>query len=183
MTEPLHEGTAVPHAAGQAKVFPPLDPSTFAPQLIWLAIAFTALYVILSRFVLPRVGEVIEERRHRIKRDLDTAERLKDDTHKALRAYEKSLADARANASGIAKETRERLSGETDKEKTAIDKQIATKLAEADKRIASTKQKALTSVSEVAADTAGAVVKQLIGADVTADEVKRALAATADRSK
>ena len=60
MTEPVHEGTAVPHEAGHAKVFPPLDPSTFAPQIIWLAITFTALYVILSRFALPRVGEVIE---------------------------------------------------------------------------------------------------------------------------
>ena len=177
MTEPVHEGTEVPHAAGHSKVFPPLDPSTFAPQLIWLAIAFTALYVILSRFALPRVGEVIEERRDRIKRDLDTAERLKDDTRKALKAYEKSLADARANASGIAKETRERLGGESDKEKAAIDKQIAVKLAEAEARIAETKRKALASVSDVAADTAGAVVKQLIGADVTADEVKRALAA------
>ena len=181
MTEPLHEGTAVPHDAGHAKVFPPLDPSTFAPQLIWLAIAFTALYLLLSKFALPRVGEVLEERADRIKRDLDTAERLKDDTQKALKAYEKSLADARANASGIAKETRERLGGESDKEKVAIDKQIAAKLAEAEKRITATKIKALASVSEVAADTAGAVVKQLINADVTADEVKRALAATSGK--
>lgn len=181
MTEPVQEGTAVPHDAGHAKVFPPLDPSTFAPQLIWLAIAFTALYLLLSKFALPRVGDVIEERAERIKRDLDNAERLKDDTQKALKAYEKSLADARANASGIAKETRERLGGESDKEKVAIDKQIAAKLTEADKRITATKLKALASVSEVAADTAGAVVKQLIGADVTADEVKRALAATSGK--
>ena len=176
MTEPVHEGTEVPHDAGHAKVFPPLDPSTFAPQLIWLAIAFTALYVLLSKFALPRVGEVIEERRQRIQRDLDTAERLKDDTQAALKAYEKSLADARANASGIAKETRERLSAESDKEKATIEKQIAAKLADAEARIAGTKAKALASVSDVAADTAGAVVKHLIGADVSADEVKRALA-------
>jgi F-type H+-transporting ATPase subunit b len=176
MTEPVNEGTAVPHDAGHAKVFPPLDPSTFAPQLIWLAITFVGLYIILSKFALPRVGEVIEERRDRIKRDLDTAERLKDDTQKALKTYEKSLTDARANASGIAKETRERLSGESDKEKIASEKQLAAKLVEAEARIGATKIKALASVSEVAADTAGAVVKQLIGADVTADEVKRAMA-------
>ena len=181
MTEPVHEGTAVPHDAGHAKVFPPLDPSTFAPQLIWLALTFTALYVILSRFALPRVGEVIEERRDRIKRDLDTAERLKDDTQKALKAYEKSLGDARANASGIAKETRDRLSSDSDKEKAAIDKQIAAKLAEADTRILATKSKALASVNDVAADTAGAVVRQLIGADVSADEIKRALTAGAGK--
>ena len=62
--------TAVPHEAGHAKVFPPLDSGTFAPQLIWLALTFGLLYLLLKRFYLPRVGEVIEERRERIQRDL-----------------------------------------------------------------------------------------------------------------
>ena len=77
-------GTAVPEGVGPGKVFPPLDPGTFAPQLIWLALTFGLLYLILKRVVLPRVGEVIEERGDRIKRDLAQAEKLKADTEKAL---------------------------------------------------------------------------------------------------
>jgi len=46
-------GTAVPEGAGHAKVFPPLDPGTFAPQLIWLALTFGLLYLALKRVVLP----------------------------------------------------------------------------------------------------------------------------------
>ncbi|MEZ5908579.1 MAG: hypothetical protein R3D31_07245 [Hyphomicrobiaceae bacterium] len=45
--------------------------------------------------------------------------------------------------------------------------------------IAATKTKALAQINEVAADTAGAVVKALIGADVSRDEVVKALAAAA----
>jgi len=177
MAEPKQQGTAVGHEPGHAKVFPPLDPSTVVPQLIWLALIFSALYVVLARSVLPRVGEVIDERRDRIKRDIDTAERLKDDTQTALKTYEKALADARGKASGIAKETRERLAGESDKEKASSEKQLAAKLADAEVRITATKQKALASVNDVAAETAGAVVKQLIGADVSPEEVKRAMSA------
>jgi len=46
--------------------FPPFDPTYFASQLFWFAISFVLLYVLLSRFVLPRIGGAIEERRDRI---------------------------------------------------------------------------------------------------------------------
>lgn len=175
MTEPVTAGTTIPHDAGTKKVFPPLDPSTVAPQLFWLALTLTALYLMLSRVALPRIGGVIEERRERIRRDLDSAERLKGETDKAMQAYEKALADARANASGIARQTRDHLAAESAKEKAAVEGQLLAKLTEAEARIGETKKKALASVNEIAADTAGSIVKQLIGQDVSADEVKRVL--------
>lgn len=174
--ETLHEGTEVPHDAGHSKVFPPLDPANVAPQLFWFVVTFIALYFMMSRFALPRIRDVIEERADRIKRDLDAAERLKGDTEKALAAYEKALADARGNASGIARQTREKLASETDAERHKVEADLAAKLASAEKAIAATKAKALASVSEIAAETAGEVVRVLSGKDVSLDEVKRALA-------
>ncbi len=185
--------TSAPQAAGQAtgtavgvepaakKVFPPLDPSTVAPQLFWLALTFAALYLMLSRVALPRIGSIIEERRDRIRRDMDAAERLKGETDKAMLTYEKALNDARTNASGIARETRDRLAAETDKEKIAVESQLTAKLTQAEARIGEAKKKALASVNEIAADTAGSIVKQLIGQDVSADDVKRALQAVAGK--
>lgn len=175
----LSTGTEVPHDAGQAKVFPPLDPTVFAPQLFWLAITFGALYVILSRVALPRVSEVIEERRDRIQRDFDAAERLKDETDKALNGYEKALADARSNASSIANKEREVLNEEVAKEQAKVEDQITAKLAEAEARIAETKIKALQGVNTIAADTAVAIVAKLVGDTVSTDEAKRALPASA----
>jgi F-type H+-transporting ATPase subunit b len=154
---------------------PQLNAEHFAPQLFWLAVTFLALFFIMAKIALPRVGEVIEERRDRIKRDLEAASRLKAETDKALADYEKALADARANASGIAKETREALAAETDAERHRVDAQITAKLHEADARIATTKSKALTAIGDIAADTARAVVAKLIGQDVSSDEVKKVL--------
>ena len=171
--------TAAAEAAEEAHKssggLPQLDPSHFEPQLFWLAVTFVLLFFIMARIALPRVGEVIDERRDRIKRDIEAASRLKAETDKALADYEKALADARANASGIAKQTREALGAETEVERQRVDTQIAAKIAEADKRIAATKTKAIGAIGEVAADTARAVVSKLIGQDVSPDEVKKVL--------
>ncbi|HPG88260.1 MAG TPA: F0F1 ATP synthase subunit B' [Hyphomicrobium sp.] len=162
------------HEASKAGL-PQLNPDTFVPQLFWLVLTFVTLLFVMSKIALPRVGEVIEERTERIQRDVDAAGRLKADTDKALADYEKALADARANASGIAKQTREKLSSETDAEKARAEAGITAKLAEAETRIAATKTKALTAVNDIAAETARAVVSKLVGQDVSLDDVKKVL--------
>ncbi|HET6389722.1 F0F1 ATP synthase subunit B' [Hyphomicrobium sp.] len=163
---------AVPPETGG---LPQLNSHHFLPQLFWLAVTFVTLLFVMSKIALPRVGEVLEERRDRIKRDLDAAARLKAETDKALADYEKALSDARTNASGIAKETRERLASETETERHRVDEQIAAKLREAEKRIAGTKSKATSAIGDIATDTARAVVEKLIGQSVTPDEVKKVL--------
>jgi len=167
--------TGTPTDAPHAKVFPPLDVGTFTPQLVCLALTFALLYVLLKRAVLPRVGEVIEERSDRVKRDLAQAETLKAETAKALANYERALSDARAQAGAIVKTMRDKLADEAGKERAKVDAQIAAKLAEAEMRIAETKSRALGSVGDIASEVAGTIVTRLIGAEPTKDEVKRAL--------
>ncbi|MCH9808809.1 MAG: F0F1 ATP synthase subunit B [Alphaproteobacteria bacterium] len=168
------------HGGGHSSTFPPFNSETFAPQLVWLFLTFTLLYVLMSRLVLPRIGEVIEERRDRIQRDLDTAERLKGDTDKALADYEKALSDARTNAGSIARETREKLDVKVAERQAVVDAEIDGRIAEAEKQIAETRAKAQASVSDIASDVAGAIVKQLIDTDVSSADVKAAIASQAN---
>jgi F-type H+-transporting ATPase subunit b len=168
------EGMAV-QQSGEHKVFPPLDPNTFAPQLIWLTIAFGLLYLFLWRHILPRVGEVIDERRERIKRDLAQAEKLKSATVVALANYKQALADARTEANDVVKVMRDKIADEADRERMKQGAEIAAKLAQAEKRIAEAKAKALTGLADVASDVAAAIVTRLIGEEVKKDKVERAL--------
>ncbi len=176
VAEKVAESSALPP---ESSGLPQLNPHHFTPQLFWLAVTFVALLFVMWKIALPRVGEVIEERRDRIKRDLDAAARLKDETDKALANYEKALADARSNASGIAKQTRESLAAETEAERHRVDDQIAVKLKDADARISVTKSKALSAIGDIATETARAVVEKLIGQNVTADDVKKVLSPVA----
>ncbi len=154
---------------------PQMNAEYFPTQLFWLALTFLLLWFVLSKIALPRVGEVIDERKERIARDIESASRLKSDTDKALAEYEKALADARSNASAIAKQTREKLTAETVAEKAKVEAQLSAKLHEAETRIAATKSKAMSAVSEIAGETAREVVSKLIGHDVTLADVKKVL--------
>src|SRR5271169_6930865 len=80
---------------GHKAPFPPFQRDTFASQLVSLAIAFVALYLIVSRVALPRVGKTIDDRQNAIEGDLAQAQNLKDESDGALRAYESELAGAR----------------------------------------------------------------------------------------
>jgi F-type H+-transporting ATPase subunit b len=163
------------HGKGASK-FPPFDSSTFAPQLVWLAISFGLLYLLMSRIALPKVASVLAERRERIQRDLGEAERLKEQTDAALAAYEKSLSDARGRAQGLAKDMRDRMSTAMEQERRKADEANAAKLAATETQIAETKARALASVDQLAADTAAAIVERLIGETVAADEARAAVA-------
>ena len=154
---------------------PQMELHDFAPQLIWLAISFIALYIIMARVALPRIATVIEERRDRIASDIDQAEQLKQKTDEAIAAYEEALSQARTRALGIAQETREVLTGEVEAEKLEVEKQIAEKTAEAEKRILDAKTAALSHVNEVAGDVAQSIVQELIGGKLTKAEVNQAV--------
>src|SRR6202166_1806298 len=91
-------------AAGGKPPFPPFQKDTFASQLVSLVIAFVALYLIVSRVALPRVGALIDARQSRIEGDLAEAQKLKDESEAALKAYEADLAAARSKAQAIGAE-------------------------------------------------------------------------------
>jgi F-type H+-transporting ATPase subunit b len=148
---------------GHGGAFPPFEPNTFASQLVSLVIAFVALYLIVSRIALPRVGSVIDARQNAIEGDLAEAQKLKDASDAALKAYEAELAAARSRAQAIGAETREKLNAASEAERKTLEEQLSVKLAQAEKTIAATREGAMSNVRGIAADAASAIVQRLTG--------------------
>ena len=148
---------------GHGEAFPPFEPSTFASQLVSLLIAFVALYLIVSRIALPRVGSLLDARQNAIEGDLAEAQRLKDASDGALQAYEAELAAARSRAQAISAETREKLNAAAEVERNTLEARLTQKLAEAEKTIAATRGAAMRNVRGIAAEAAAAIVQRLTG--------------------
>jgi len=174
MAEESHGG----HTEADGGAFPPFDSSTFASQLVSLVIAFVALYIIVSRVALPRVGAVIDARQNKIEGDLADAQKLKDESEAALKAYEGELANARARAQAIGAETREKLNAASEAERKTLEDRLAGRLAEAEKTIAATRATAMSNVRGIAADAASAIVQRLTGAAPEGKAVEAAVDAS-----
>ena len=167
------EGTGA--EGGHQGAFPPMDAKSFPSQIFWLVIFFGLLYLLMSKVALPRMAAVLANRHKAIESDLSKASALKHETEAAIQHYEKSLADARANAQGIATETRARIASEIEAERSALEKTLSVKLAEADARIAASKAKAMQDVHEVAAETAAEIVSELTGHKVSKEHAAKAI--------
>jgi F-type H+-transporting ATPase subunit b len=154
---------------------PQLNPHDFAPQLVWLAITFGLLYVIMSRVALPRIAGVLERRRERISGDVDEAKRLGRQAQDAETAYKTALADAKAKAHAIAQQTKDSLGAEVEAKRHDVERQIAAKLQEAEQRISASKQSAMNEVGAIAAATTQEIIGRLIGGDVAPDQLSQAL--------
>ncbi|WP_213772321.1 F0F1 ATP synthase subunit B' [Bradyrhizobium sp. dw_78] len=170
--------TAHTEADGQKHPFPPFQKDTFASQLVSLAIAFVALYLIASKIALPRVGGLLDERQNAIDGDLAEAQKLKDQSDAALKAYESELASARSRAQAIGAETREKLNAASEAERKTLEEKLSLKLAGAEKTIAATREAAMSNVRGIAADAASAIVRQLTGLQPDTQSVNSAVDAS-----
>ncbi|MGH6855167.1 MAG: F0F1 ATP synthase subunit B' [Aestuariivirga sp.] len=158
---------------------PQLDTSAWPTQLIWLAITFFALYLVISRLAIPRIGGVIEKRKSTIASDIAQAHALKAETDAAIQSYEAALGEARGKAQAIARDNRNKLNAEIDAERGKLDQALGAKVAGAEKQIAAARDKALADIKSVAADIAANIVNTLIGARVSKTAAAEAVAKAA----
>ncbi|WP_319824808.1 F0F1 ATP synthase subunit B' [Thalassovita sp.] len=175
MATQTHE--AAGHAAeAAAPGMPQLDFSNWGNQIFWLLVTLVVIYFVLSRVALPRIAAVLAERQGTITNDIAAAEELKAKAVEAEQAYNKALADARAEAQRIVAETKAEIQADLDAATAKADAEIAAKVAEGEKVIAGIRANALESVKDVAKDTAGAVIAAL-GGEADAKTVDAAVAA------
>ena len=166
------EGT---QAAAPKGGLPQLNSDDFAPQLVWLALTFGALYWIMSRIALPRIADVIEKRRDHIASDIDAAKQFKQRSETAEAAYLADLADAKSKAHAIAQETRDQLNAKTDARRADVDSQLNAKLIESEKRIGAAKKAALKEINAIATSTTREIVNHLIGKKPSNKDLAKAI--------
>ncbi|WP_294924001.1 F0F1 ATP synthase subunit B' [uncultured Paracoccus sp.] len=146
-------------AAAEAGGLPQLDPTIFGNLIFWLVVALGVTYWALSRIALPRIGGVLADRQGAITGDLMAAEEFKQKAKEAEAAYDKALADARAEAQKIVAANRAEIQAELDQAIAHADAEIAARAAESEKRIADIRASALDDARSVARDVTEELVR------------------------
>lgn len=165
--------------AGEAVGMPQLDMTTFSNQIFWLVVALIAMYFVVSKIALPRIGSVLAERKGIITNDVTAAEELTQKAADAEVAYNQALKDARAEANKIVADAKAEIQADLDVAIAKADAEIAAKSAESEKAIGEIRANAMESVTAVAQDTA----KEIVSAFGSKADAKKIAAAVADRVK
>ena len=154
---------------------PQLNFATWPSQILWLAISLVMLFVILNRFVLPRVAATIEERRDTIAGDLDLAAVYENKAREAEASYKAALETARAEARRIGDKTQAEIREQLNEAIAEADKRIEAQTATSAERIAAIRAEAGQKAAEVAEQAAGALIDKFSPKGVDSGAVRAAV--------
>ena len=164
----LTAGLIMPMSAKAAGAgLPQLDISTWPSQLFWLVVLFAAGYILMAKFVTPRIGSVLEERRAKLDEDLGKARSASEEAARIRAEYEADLDAARTAAAEAAKQASAEATKQAEASDTKIAKKLAEKVAKAEVKLATARSEALANLNNVAAEAAVVAVAQLANVQTT----------------
>ena len=140
---------------------PQLDFSTFVPQIFWLFVSLSILYLILSKYALPRVSDVIEERKDIIAHDIDEAKKLSLDSKKAIEDLTLKMSKAKSESQQIVNNALIEVKSKNETKKEKIILEINDELLDAEKEIFKKKELALKDVIKISKELAKEMLDNL----------------------
>ena len=161
----LSFATSVALAAEAKEGMPQLDFKNvlLKSQVVWLVIIFALLYVLLSRWALPKIGTVLEKRASTIEGDLNAARGAKASADAAVAELTAKTREAHAGAQAEIANAVDAAKAAAASQTAVLTARLDAQLAEAEGRINAARNAAMGALRQVAAETAGVVVTRLTG--------------------
>ena len=158
-----------------AEGMPQFNAKSFNSQLFWLIITFTALYITITYFILPRIRENIRLRKNKIANDLERAENIKAEIENMISQSNIKLEDAKNQAQTMIKESLLRSNKEYDNQIDNIKKQIANMHIKAEKNITEYKKSLEKDIENSAISLCAVLLSKLKYKNSTAEQIQEKL--------
>lgn len=150
---------------------PQLDISTYTSQIFWLVISFLTMFFIMSRFIVPKISEVINQRQRKIDDYLDSAHEFKMQAEAVIDRYEATLEKAEAKANEAMEKARKDMQSFVEQTQKDADERLAKKLEDSEKQIADIHKQAIEMVETISVDIASEIVAK-IGLNISKSDIK-----------
>ena len=158
-----------------AEGMPQFNAKSFNSQLFWLIITFTALYIIITYFILPRIRENIRLRKNKIANDLERAENIKVEIENMISQSNIKLEEAKNQAQKMIKESMLRSNKEYDNQIDTIKKQIANMQIKAEKNITEYKKSLEKDIEKSTISLCAVILSKLNYKNSSADKIQEKL--------
>ena len=154
---------------------PQLDTSTFTSQLFWLVVCFFSMMFIMSKFIIPKIADIMEQRQRKIDGYLNKAADLKEQAEAALRKYQNALAAATEKADKSLADTKDEMNRLISDKQSELEARLQKKIKGGEKEINAGKEEALKQIKAVSEDLALDVIKKIGISGIKASDIKTAI--------
>jgi len=145
---------------------PQLNPEFWISQIFWLTLVFGTLYIILSKFILPKISANLELRKSQIQENIEAAEKQRADSESKLKEYDQIILKTRSEAKNIFKDARDNALSDINSKREVLEKQIDIEIKKAEQEIELLRKGAPEKINKIAIEISSEIAKKLIGADV-----------------
>lgn len=139
---------------------PQLETASYISQIFWLIISFIGLWGAMSLFIVPKIEDILEQRRLKIDDYVQKAEELQKEALQSLEKYEKQIAKAREDATKKLIKSKELLHKNVVEKRAEIGEEIALKIAENQKNIELKQKEILAHVDRLSLRLCAEILKK-----------------------
>ena len=145
---------------------PQLNPEFWVSQIFWLVITFGILFIVLSKFILPKISNNLETRKTQILENIEVAEKQREESEKKIKEFDKIILDSKIKAKNFFSDARQKVLDDIGKKRIALEKDIDKEINAAELEIKELKDSSQDKITKIAIETSSDLVKQLIGEEV-----------------
>ena len=145
---------------------PQLNPEFWVSQIFWLIITFGILYIVLSKFILPKISANLEFRKSQISDNIEAADKQRKESESKLIEYDEIILKSKTEAKNIFNQAREKTLKDINVKREVLDKQIDEEIKKVEKEIINRRLEAPKKINKIAIEISSELVKKLIGAEI-----------------
>lgn len=140
---------------------PQLDVSSYISQMFWLLLSFCVLWFLLATFIVPKLADVVEQRKRKIDEYVQKAEALNTQAQKSLEKYNETILLAEQQAEEDRNKGKEELKAYLQKTEADMAENLNKKIADNEFMLATEKNNTLQQIEVIAQDLAYQIVQKL----------------------
>ena len=140
---------------------PQLEASTYLSQFFWLITSFLTLWFFMAWFIIPKIEEVMEQRRRKIDDFVQKAEKINKQALQSLNKYEKALQKAKNEADILLEQNKIALQESVSKKHTELEDMLNKKIADTEYMLAKERLETLAAINDVSNKLASEILAKL----------------------
>ena len=157
--------------AAEKAGMPQLDTKFWFSQFFWLSITFSILFILLSKFILPKISANLETRKSQILENIGEAEKKREESELKIKEFEEIVERSKNEANNFVNQAKVKLTKSINLKKKTLEKELYEEIQKVETEIQELKNKAPERINKIAVETSTDLLQQLIGADVNSSSI------------